>query len=246
MMLQRIAAILIVTISMYVASIPIISDTSSAETSSTNYVIWADVISSGGSEDDESANYGLQDTIGESLIWSATNTSATYGIKAGFRELYSDRFITLSLGSATVDLGTITAATTGTGSHTITIDATVANGFSMTVSGATLSSGGNTIDAIGTTAAASTPGTEQFGLNLVDNSAPAIGADPGGTAPIGSAVDQYAIANSFAFTSGNTVASSTADINPTIFTVSYIANVGAATPAGDYETTVTYAATANF
>ena len=36
------------------------------------------------------------------------------------------------------------------------------------------------------------------------------------------------------------------DINATTFTVSYIANIASGTVGGDYSTTLTYAATANF
>jgi hypothetical protein len=245
-MVHRFFILFLSVIGLYAISVPIISHRGNAESSSPNYVIWADVLSSGGTDDGTSVNYGLQDSMGEDLIWSATNTSASYGIKAGFRELYPDQFLTLSLGSAAIDLGTITDATTGSASHTVTMDTNAINGFVLTVSGLTLTSGANTIDAIGAVAAVSTPGTEQFGLNFVDNATPDIGANPTGTAPLGSANGQYALADSFAFLSGDTVASSTTDISSTIFTASYIANVSAATPVGDYQTTLTYAATANY
>jgi len=66
----------------------------SAYTSSTSYVIFADVFSAGGSENSSSTLYGLQDSIGEAIVSSSTaptTTSATYGIKSGFRELYPDQ-----------------------------------------------------------------------------------------------------------------------------------------------------------
>ena len=117
--------------------------------------------------------------------------------------------------------------------------------FTITVSGSTLTSGTYTIDAMAT-AAASSQGTEQFGINLVDNATPNVGANPSGSAPIGSAATGYATADQFKLSSGDTVASASNDINTTTFTVSYIANISSATPAGSYSTTLTYAATANF
>jgi len=215
-------------------------------TESDNYIIWADTFSVGGSESDNSTNYKMQDTIGEAMAWSATNTAATYGIKAGFRELYPDQFLTFSVDATAVDLGKMDSSRPGTDSHTMTIDTNSTLGFTITVSGAGLKSGGNEIDAIGAAAAASTPGTEQFGINLVANTLPIIGADPTGDSPVGSAAGQYGLVNKFAFYSGDTVASSSNDINSTVFTVSYIANILANTPAGNYSTTLAYSVTANF
>lgn len=217
-----------------------------ARMESTNYVIWADVFSSGGTEDSTSANYGLSDTIGEAIILSATSTSANYGTKAGFREMYPDQYLTLSVGATEVNLGTLSTSEAKTGSHTMTIATNAAGGFTTTVSGLTLTSGANDVNAIGAAAVASTPGTEQFGINLIANTSPSVGADPSGTAPIGSAASQYNTANLFAFSTGNTVATSTSPINSTIFTVSYLANISTDTVAGSYSTTLTYSATANF
>ena len=217
-----------------------------ARTESSNYIIFADVISSGGAATSTSDSYSLADTIGEAMILSATSTSASYGIKAGFQELYPDQFLSFSISNTAISLGTLSRTQTKTNSHTMTLATNATNGFLVTVSGSTLSSGGNTISAIGSSAAAASIGNEQFGINLVANSTPSIGANPSGTAPIGSAAAQYNTANFFAFNSGATVASSAGNINQTIFTVSYIANIASGTEAGTYATTLTYSATANF
>ena len=216
-----------------------------ARMESANYIIWADVFSSGGG-DSTSANYGLQDTIGEAIILSATSTSASYGIKAGFREMYPDQYLTFSIADTTIDLGTLGASVTGSDSNEMIVATNATNGFTITVSGLTLTSGANTIDAIGASAMASSVGTEQFGMNLVSNSTPSVGANPAGTSPSGSAADQYNLADLFAFNSGDTVATSSSAINSTTFTVSYIANISSATESGTYAATLTYLATANF
>ncbi|MFA6410270.1 MAG: hypothetical protein WCW26_01705 [Candidatus Buchananbacteria bacterium] len=217
-----------------------------AYTTSTNYVIWADVFNSGGTEDSSSTSYGLQDSIGESVILSNTSTSASYGLKAGFREMYPDEYITFSVSATALNLGTLSTAAASSGSHTMTVDTNAANGFAVTMSGTTLTSGVNTISAIGAVAAASAPGSSQFGINLAANTVPAVGADPTGTAPIGSAVSPYNSTNFFAFNSGDTVASAAVLTNQTVFTVSYLANISSAVAAGAYSTTLTYSATANF
>ncbi|NUM25694.1 MAG: hypothetical protein HUU49_03685 [Candidatus Buchananbacteria bacterium] len=217
-----------------------------ARTESTNYIIYADVFSSGGLATSSSDLYSLYDTIGEAMILSATSASTLYGLKAGFQEMYPDQYITLSIADTAIELGALSSSSAKTDSNTMVVDTNASNGFSVTVSGSTLTSGANTITAIGGTAAASTVGSEQFGINLVANTSPAIGLAPSGTAPIGSAAGQYAIANSFAFASGDTVASSGSAINQTTFTVSYLANISASTESGTYTTTLTYSATANF
>ena len=218
----------------------------SAEMSSTNYTIYADVFSIGGIETSQSTNYKIQDTLGEAIIWSATSTSANYGVKAGFRDMYPDQYLTLSVSDTSIDLGTLSEDEAQSASHTMIIDTNAFHGFAVTVSGSTLTSGVNTIDGIGATAASSTPGIEQFGINLVNNATPNIGADPAGTAPIGSVAGQYGTADKFTLNSGDTIASASSDINQTTYTISYIANIAASTEAGTYTTTLTYAATANF
>lgn len=119
------------------------------------------------------------------------------------------------------------------------------SGYSITVSGGTLDDGaGHTITAIGGTAAASTPGTAQFGLNLKNNTTPDTGTEVSGGS--GAAAGQYAIADSFAFATGNTVASCASASATTTFTMAYIANIPATQAAGSYTATHTYICTATF
>ena len=214
-----------------------------ATMSSTNYEMWGDVIGVGGSETSQSALYQLQDTVGEAFAESATSTSASYGIKAGLREL---QFLTVSIGASSVDLGALTTATTGSGSHTLSVATSAFNGVTVVVSGSTLTSGSDTIDAIGGTAAASAAGSEQFGINVVDNTSPNIGAtrSPSGSnlAPAGA----YATADQFAFSSGDTIASSSDPIPDTVLTVSYVANISSSTVSGTYTTTITYSVAPNY
>ncbi|MFA6322723.1 MAG: hypothetical protein WCX71_04590 [Candidatus Buchananbacteria bacterium] len=217
-----------------------------ARMESSSYVIWADVFNSGGTEDGSSSNYKLQDSVGEGVILSSTSTSDTYGIKAGFREMYPDAYIIFSLGNTSLDLGTLSISQPKTASHTMTIETNATNGFSITMTGNSLGSGANDINSIGATPAASIVGYEQFGINLVTNSSPAVGANPSGTAPIGSAANHYNQSNYFAFQSGNTVATSSVAINQTVFTVSYLANMASNSVSGSYSTTLTYSATANY
>ena len=117
-------------------------------------------------------------------------------------------------------------------------------GYTITYNGATLT-GANTIDAMATKAASST-GTEQFGINLKDNATPNTGADPsGGT---GAPAADYNTADQFRYITGTTtdLASASAPSDTTTFTVTYIVNVAGTTEAEVYSTTITYICTGNF
>lgn len=142
------------------------------------------------------------------------------------------------------NLGALTPSTTGTATSQLGAATNAGSGYAITVAGATLTSGSNTIDAL-TSGGTSTQGTEQFGMNLVANTTPAVGqaADGSGTA---AAAAGYATANSFKFTTGDTVASKASADDFRRFTVSYMANVGNATEAGSYTATLTYVCTATF
>lgn len=137
------------------------------------------------------------------------------------------------------------------------------SGYSITVSGPTLTSGSNTIRPIGATAAASTIGTAQFGLNLVKNTdfcgtGCNVGANvapaSNGTNYMGAAATNFNTGGSFAFNASavNTVAASDngtgtgAPTDTQTYTASYIVNVSGSQPAGTYSTTLTYICTPTF
>jgi hypothetical protein len=82
------------------------------------------------------------------------------------------------------------------------------------------------------------PGTEQFGINLVENTVPNVGTNPFGG--IGKVSDQYNTANKYAYSDGATVAYAPSFSYQTDFTTSVIINISPQTPAGTYETLLTY------
>lgn len=153
--------------------------------------------------------------------------------------------LTFSLGANSVNLGTLSTGAVSTGSHTLTVGTNATNGVVVTYSGSTLTSGANTITAM-STAAASSAGSEQFGINAKDNVTPNVGAECSGTTPIAAAATGYNTVDNFKFVSGETILSSSGSINDTTCTISYIANISAPTEAGSYTTTLTYIATGTF
>jgi len=153
--------------------------------------------------------------------------------------------MSFSLGANTLALGTLSTTAVVSGSHTLTVATNAASGMVVAVTGATLTAGTNTITACAA-GCTSTVGTKQFGINLVANTAPSVGLAVSGSAPIGAAATGYATANSFRFVTGETIASSAAGINSSVFTISYITNISGATEAGSYTATLTYTATSTF
>jgi hypothetical protein len=202
-------------------------------TSDSGYTIWSDTFSSGGSEGASSTNYNISDTIGEQANFASSTSDYSGGF--GFRYMTNDA-LTLSLSSNSLDLGTLTTASTQTVSHTMTVQSN-SSSVSVVVTGDTLESGANSITPIGAVATAAIPGTSQFGLNVIY-------ASGGSPSPLVSA--PYDTAGLYGYTSGSQIMTSATPVNATVYTVNYIANISGSEAAGSYSTTLTYTATANF
>lgn len=121
--------------------------------------------------------------------------------------------------------------------HTITVSTNATSGYNVYVQGATLTSGANTIAAIGGSATASTPASEQFGLSVA-----AAGGTGTATAPYNTANFAYAATG----TTQSAVASAAGPSATTTFSITYIANIAAVTKAGSYTTSLTYIAVGSF
>lgn len=88
------------------------------------------------------------------------------------------------------------------------------------------------------TPSTSNPGTEQFGMNVVANTSPGIGANPvqvPSGVTFGDASDNYKTANRFMYNSGDTLAQSVLKTGRTDYTISIIVNIAPDTPAGNYD-----------
>ena len=145
---------------------------------------------------------------------------------------------------SSVALGSLTPSSTGSGTSQIGISTNAGSGYIVTVAGNTLTAGSNTITALASQTA-STQGSSQFGLNLRANTTPSVGSDPAGSGSANPNTN-YNTANQFRFVSGDQVVNNGTADNFRLFTVSYIANIAGATPAGAYTTTLTYVATGTF
>lgn len=162
-------------------------------------------------------------TVDPTISFAITDTTIGYG--------------TLSSSSARWANGAGTGSGTETSAHDLTVATNAAGGYTVYVLGDTLTSGVNTITAIGGSATASSPGSEQFGFK--------VGASGGS----GAAVAPYDTANYAYNATASTqddIAASTVASATTTFSITYIGNISATTEAGSYATTLTYTATGNF
>lgn len=149
-------------------------------------------------------------------------------------------FGTLVSGGARYGTGdTLGASADSADAHTITVSTNAASGYTMAISGTTLTCaacGGATVTAIGATAVASSPGTEQFGERLIVNSGSGTASAPYNGANW--ALDTAAFPDTVATGPGDGVA--------TDFGVRYVANIAANTETGSYSGVLTYTVTATF
>lgn len=144
-----------------------------------------------------------------------------------------------------INFGELSSNHTSSSQQQLLAATNAASGYTISLLGNTMTSGNNTIQPLSTNSY-SRPGTSQFGLNLVANSNPRIGANPSGLGQNTSVSTGYNQTNSFRFRSGEVVASSSAPANYRKYTVSYIVNVPKKQKPGIYATTITYVALGNF
>ena len=119
------------------------------------------------------------------------------------------------------------------------------NGYSITVHGTTMAAGTHVINALDTPTV-SAPGNSQFGINLVENTAPNIGHNTDGSSGNTVVSANYDIPNKFYYHDGDEVASAPNVSLVGRFTVSYIVNTPPKLRAGVYTTTITYICTGRF
>lgn len=154
-----------------------------------------------------------------------------------------------------VGLGTLSTASTKSGTSKMDASTNASGGLSITYYGDTLKNGGGqAIAAAGAAATASTIGASQFGINLAANTTPAVGSAPSGGSVVATSpydglagnVNKFAYVVSTATTPQPIASSGGAPSNATTLTISYIANISGSQAAGSYSTLVTYICAATF
>ena len=230
------SAIAVVVFSLFLSGMAL------AQYSSSNYKANEVFFGSGGDNNQSSSNYNASVSAG--ALGVGRYSSANYQAYSGFLTP-NEPFLELQIDTATVDLGTLDTSTAKTGTAQFHVRAYIDSGYTVQTlsSPPSYTSGAQTHTlAAMTSLGSSSPGTEQFGINLQQNTSPAnFGADPSpqpnGTFATGVAATGYNTANQFKYNVGDTIAqtpSGSSGWGLTSYTISYIANSGAFTPAGSY------------
>jgi hypothetical protein len=143
------------------------------------------------------------------------------------------------------DMGTLNPQSTLKAQSQMAVGTNASGGFAITANGTSMSAATNSIDSP-SAPTESTPGKNQFGINLVENTEPAVGQNPEGEWANAIASPNYSIPNMYMYVPGDVVAYSPNVSLMKKFTVSYILNASPSLRAGVYTTTMTFIASGRF
>jgi len=181
-----------------------------------------------------SGQYCAQASIGE-----ATDGKASTDGTANFEDITNNEpFLDMIVEPGDSNLGVLSTERTATKTTSIKIRSyLISGGYSLQIIGEAPKYGDHHLNTAGSPMA-STPGTEMFGINVVANTSPAVGADPvqvpADQQVFGVATDNYKTPNRFMYQSEDVVAKGQTDSGRTDYTVSMIVNISSTTPAGRY------------
>jgi hypothetical protein len=135
------------------------------------------------------------------------------------------------------NLGILSSSQTASKTTTVSVRSYLSGGYMLQVTGSPPKYKDHTLNTP-STPTASFPGTEQFAINLVENTDPDIGAGPeqipDNLTSFGTVEPNYETTNRFKYTSGDVVAKSTRESGHTKYTISMIINISNETPAGHF------------
>lgn len=202
-----------------------------AQSSSQNYQMVETEFGTGGLTESCSAGYCAQTTMGQ----AGAQSSAT---SADFTEIqYSEPMLEMIVTAGEANLGTLTTERTATQTMNVRVRNFLTDGYILQILGDPPSYNGHKL-ATSSTPQPATPGKEQFGINVVENTTPKIGKDPAQNPAdaeiFGEAMPNYATPNMFMYRSGDVFARSVLENGGTDYTISMIVNISSGTPAGHY------------
>lgn len=204
---------------------------------SPNYEVNETFFGSGGNLDNASPNYSAKTAAGELAVGNIS--SPNFQAYAGFNTT-NTILMELNVTGGVFDMGVLDESQVKTQQTSFTVKDYLSTGYTVQLLGRPPSNSGHELAAM-SASGSSTPGTEQFGVNLAANNLPVVG--PFGAAPaqvpdasfgFGYAVSPYNISNSFKYVEGDTIARSDKSTGITNFTLSFISNISRTTPGGTY------------
>lgn len=203
-------------------------------TNSANYRAVDTKFSAGSELDSCSGSYCAKASIGDNTVGraSSANYTAQFGNITG-----GDPLLEVITEDGQEDLGVLDVNRTATATRVVKVRSYLSKGYIIQLAGNSPSQGTHALRTIATPST-SHKGAEQFGVNLVANSAPAVGADPkhvpSNETSFGYATDDYGTPNLFKYINGDIVARSDVSSGETDYTLTIVVNVSNATPSGHY------------
>lgn len=207
-----------------------------AQSTSPNYGVDEVFFGSGGELNacSEGGEYCSRQSAGELTVGSTS--SANYTAQAGFNTT-DQPLLEVAVPDAIVDFGELSVQSEAKDSATFQVRTYLASGYQVYLVGTAPKIPAHTMMSIGETQSLSTPGTEQFGINLADT-APVQVPDTGFS--FGQPVPPYDTAAAYAWPAAadetRTIAGSAKSSGQTNYTMTMVANMSGVTPAGVYKT----------
>lgn len=221
-----------------------------AQTSvSPNYRVDQTMFGTGSERDLQSTNYRGSASVGD--LGVGYTASLNYQAYAGFNTT-DEPYIEFVVTGSNIDLDYLDVNQAKTANGTFYVRAWQSSGYVVrTESDPPKSAIGNHEISPLSSPTASSPGNEQFGINLTANTSPAtFGAQPeqvpDATFSFGAAATGYDIANNFKYIKGDVVAQSPKSTSVTIYTVSYLFNIDEETASGQFTFPHVLVATATY
>jgi len=217
-----------------VLSLSFVGTAAATGSTSTHYKVTETQFGAGSSLHDCSANYCVKTSTGDTVVGSGTSDSysAHFGINTSDVPL-----LEVMTGGGNQDLGILDTTTTGTVVMTVKVRSYLSNGYTIQLTGSAPTTGDHTLTSL-TTPSSSHQGAEQFGVNLVANTTPSLGAAPvqvpSSSYSFGAPTSDYNNPNLFKYIDGDVVAQSDKSSGETDYTLSMILNVSNTTPSGHY------------
>lgn len=210
------------------------ASTPESTTSSPNYKLAEPQFGTGSSINDCSENYCANTATGDTAVGRMMGDN--YRAQAG-GATSDEPLLEVAASGGLANLGTLDPSKTATLTMTVGVRTYLTGGYVLQITGDPPGYGAHQLARI-EKPAASRPGVEQFGINLVRNKKPALGADPvqvpSSQISFGRAAANYDTPDLFMYKDGDIVAQSDTDSGRTDYTISMILNISNTTPKGWY------------
>lgn len=235
-----------IVVALVLATAPI---SHAAESSSNNWSVDRVFFGVGGELEACGDDYCAKQTAGE--IAAGHTAGSVFRAQAG-HNVEREPYLAFSVAGGPIDLGYLSKAATAYTYGTFAVKTYLSHGYVVQLAADPPTNRGDPTHQINplATPTSPTPGIEQFGVNLRDNSAPNVGADPvqvpDNTFSFGEVAADYDTPNLFKYLKGDTIASSDRSTGETDYTITFIYNIDDLTAEGTYEFNATLVATSTY